>query len=345
MGKSVSNIIARSTLHFLRENGVNTDAIRAQCQLSQYELDKSDGRISDKQHLRFIKETEPYDFLWQERMRQTDADDQIISGAYALFPELVGYCLNQKNAEEAVLGYIRNRVIIGNCDNFVLRKEREHLAIGYVEESGMPQRNYSAIGNFMLLRALVRLYAPTTKSAVSLRGSDERGRKRLDDAFGCHCQFGQEANIIYFKGADLASPAETYLPLLNKNQHQLITRKVAALEHEQGFSSLIYSLLDEVIENDHIQDETSFMDHICAVMGMSRWTINIRLGQEETNLSLLLKKVRINKSCRWLAETNLSVQDISERLRFSSLSVFSRFFSTHMGSSPLHYRRRLGQRI
>lgn len=63
MGKSVSNIIASSTLHILREMGVNTDAIRARCQLSQYELDKNDGRISGKQHLRFIKETEAYHFL------------------------------------------------------------------------------------------------------------------------------------------------------------------------------------------------------------------------------------------------------------------------------------------
>ncbi|MNR39050.1 transcriptional activator FtrA [compost metagenome] len=76
---------------------------------------------------------------------------------------------------------------------------------------------------------------------------------------------------------------------------------------------------------------------------MSRWTINARFKQETSHLSMLLKNVRIKKACAWLAETDMSIQDISERLRFSSLSVFSRFFSTHMGTPPLHYRRRLGQ--
>lgn len=344
MGKSVSNIIARSTLYFLKEQGVNTDAIISQCHLSQYEIDKNDGRLSDKQHLRFIKETAAYHSLWQEQMSQDDAPDRLISQAYELFPELVGYCLNQKTASDAVLGYIRNRIIIGNCDRFTLHQEEGQLAIGYVEDADPLQRNRSAIGNFRMLRELVRLYAPTASTAVSLRGSDGEGRKRLDDAFGCRCQFGQNANVIHFKGADLLAPVDSYLPLLHQNQHRQITKTVAALEYEKGFSSLIYSLLDEAIENNHIADEASFMEHICAVIGMSRWTVNSRLNQENTNLSQLLKNVRLKKACLWLAETNLSIQDISERLRFSSLSVFSRFFSTHMGSSPLHYRRRLGPR-
>ncbi len=273
-------------------------------------------------------------------MQKNDSHEQVISGAYELFPELVGYCLNQKTAEDAVLSYIRNRVIVGNCDSYTIRKEDDHLAVSYVEDIGMPQRNYSAIGNFMVLRELVRLYAPATETVVALRWADDSGRKRLDDAFGCHCQFGQDANVIYFKGADLVTPAETYLPLLNKNQHQHITKKVAVLEHEQGFSSLIYSLVDEVIENDNVKDGASFMDHICAVMGMSRWTINTRLNHEEKNFSMILKMVRIKKACLLLSETRMSIQDISERLRFSSPAVFSRFFSTHISASPLQYRRR-----
>lgn len=344
MGKSVSNIIAKSTLYFLKEQGVNTDAIISQCHLSQYEINKRDGRLSDKQHLRFIKETAAYHHLWQEQMSQDDSPDQLINQAYALFPELVGYCLNQKTASDAVLGYIRNRIIIGNCDRFTLHQEDGQLAIHYVEDADTLLRDHSAIGNLRMIRELVRLYAPTASTTVSLRGSDDKDSKRLDDAFGCRCQFGQNANVIYFKEADLSAPVDSYLPLLHQNQHRQITKTVAALEYEQGFSSLIYSLLDEAIEQNNIADEASFMEHICTLVGMSRWTLNIRLNQENTNLSQLLKNVRLKKACLWLAETNLSVQDISERLRFSSLSVFSRFFSTHMGSSPLHYRRRLGAR-
>ncbi|MEG0006855.1 MAG: helix-turn-helix domain-containing protein [Aeromonas sp.] len=343
MGKSVSNIIARSTLYLLEESGVNTDAIKTQCQLSQYELERTNGRLSQKQHLRFIKAASAYDFLWQERLSQSHSPASLIDGAYEMFPDLVGYCLNQPTAEEAVLGYIRNRIIIGNCDNFAIARADDQLVITYVEDQEQAQRNHSAIGNFMLLKELVRLYAPGVETAVSLRGAAKPGSKQLDEDFGCHCQFDQAANVIHFKSAALTSRAEHYLPLLNRNQHQQISRRVAALEYEQGFSSLVMSLLEQAIENNVLNDEASFMEYICGLFGMSRWTINARLNQENSHLSMLLKKVRIKKACAWLAETDLSIQDISERLRFSSLSVFSRFFSTHMGSSPLHYRRRLGQ--
>lgn len=344
MGRSVSNIIASSTLHFLCEQGVNTEAIRAQCQLSQYELDRHDGRLSARQHLRFIRATSAYDFLWQEQRQKKGAQEQILNCAYALFPDLVGYCLNQKTAGDAVLGYLRNRIIIGNCDSFSVRAEGKYLAVSYIEDDGMLGRNYSAIGNFMVLRELVRLYAPGAETLVTLNGPEDPGHPWLDEAFGCHCQFDQGANVIRFHKADLTIPTNTYLPLLNQNQHQHITRRVAALEQDQGLSSLIYRLLDEAIENNQIQDDDNFMDHICAIVGMSRWTLNIRLNQEETHVSTLLKKVRLNKACLWLAETNITLQDISERLRFSSLSVFSRFFSTHMGASPLQYRRRVSLR-
>jgi AraC-like DNA-binding protein len=344
MGRNVSNIIARSTLHFLQEKGVDTEAIKSQCQLSQYEIDKHDGRLSDKQHLRFINAAAAYDFLRQEEMQKKGAQEQLLSGAYTLFPDLLGYCLNQKTAGDTVLSYIRNRIIIGNCDSFIIRQEDNQLALSYVEDVGMPRHNYSAIGNFMMIRELVRLYAPNASTRVSLSGRDDSGRKRLDEVFGCHCLFGQDANVIRFDRSDLATPTDTYLPLLNKNQHQHIIKRVATLEHEQGLSSLIYQLLDDAIEHDQLQDDGNFMEYICGIMGMSRWSINIRLGQETTNISALLKKVRLHKSCLWLAETDITVQDISERLRFSSLSVFSRFFSTHMGTSPLHYRRRLHHR-
>lgn len=341
MGKNVSNIIARSTLSFLQDNGVNIDPIRTRCQLSQYEIEKNDGRISARQHQRFIRETAAYDFLWREQ--RLHGDERIIDGAYALFPELVGFCLNQPTAADAVEAYLRNRIIIGNCDSFTLRRDGDRLVVGYQDEAGLPSHDYSAIGNFILLRELVRLYAPSARLEIALSMEGGADRRRLDELFGCHCQFGQQANVIRFEGAELAAPAERYLPLLHRQQGQQLARKVAALEQDPGFSAMIFALLDEALANEKIGDEASCLDHVCAVVGMSRWTLNARLGQEEKNFSMILKMVRITRACALLAETSLSMQEISERLRFSSLSVFSRFFSTHLGSSPRHYRQRVSQ--
>lgn len=340
MRKHVSNTIARTTLAFLRESGVDTRAIQARCQLSQYELDKPDGRITGRQHQRFIQAVSSFDFLWRERMLHTEAPDRIIDGAYALFPELVGFCLNQPTAGEAVNSYIHNRIIIGNCDDYRLQGDGEHLFITYLDELNAPGQSQSAIGNFMMLRELVRLYAPRAQLTLSLCGEAGPEHKALDDLFGCHCQFGQPANVLGLRHADLALSAETHLPLLHRQQRQQIAQRVLALQQEQGFAAMVASLLGEALCNEKMGDASSCLDHLCAVMNMSRWTLNTRLQQEEQTFSKVLQRVRIEQACALLADSRMSVQEISDRLRFSSLSVFSRFFSTHLGASPRHYRQR-----
>lgn len=199
---------------------------------------------------------------------------------------------------------------------------------------------HSAIGNFILLRELVRLYAPKARPEVVLSGDAGAAHSSLDDLFGCHCQFEPRTNIIRFSGASLMIRTDRHLPQLYKQQHQQLALKVKTLECEQGLASLVEALLVEALANEKIDDESSCLDHLCSVMGMSRWTLNARLQQEEQTFSKILQRVRIEQACFLLSETQLGMQEIGERLHFSSLSVFSRFFSTHMGISPRHYRQR-----
>ena len=51
-----------------------------------------------------------------------------------------------------------------------------------------------------------------------------------------------------------------------------------------------------------------------------------------------LMNLRINKAKEFLAETDMSVADISTLLGFSSLSYFIRIFKKHTGATPLNFR-------
>ena len=83
---------------------------------------------------------------------------------------------------------------------------------------------------------------------------------------------------------------------------------------------------------------------VCALLGISRWTLNERLRPAGTSFSELLKQSRLRLACRLLVESDQSISQISERVCFSSQAVFSRFFSSHLGMTPLGYRQRYGQR-
>jgi AraC-like DNA-binding protein len=55
-----------------------------------------------------------------------------------------------------------------------------------------------------------------------------------------------------------------------------------------------------------------------------------------------LQRARLDLARELLADDNLRVKDVAEKLHFSSEYYFSHFFRRHTGSSPTEFRRHLG---
>ena len=53
-----------------------------------------------------------------------------------------------------------------------------------------------------------------------------------------------------------------------------------------------------------------------------------------------INALRINEACRFLANTESSITEISELVGFNTLRTFNRAFMKHVGSSPSDYRKR-----
>jgi len=81
-------------------------------------------------------------------------------------------------------------------------------------------------------------------------------------------------------------------------------------------------------------------DTLAHVTGYTPYYLT-RLFQKETGLSFqeYLQQVRIEKAKLYLTTTDLSVQEIAERLAFSSRSHFSTVFTKAVGLSPAAYRK------
>ncbi len=65
-----------------------------------------------------------------------------------------------------------------------------------------------------------------------------------------------------------------------------------------------------------------------------------RKFQEETGVRLLdyIKQTRLDYAKILLSTTNLSIQQISEKLQFGTRNYFTRIFKEHVGTSPTEYR-------
>ncbi|MCD8330557.1 MAG: AraC family transcriptional regulator, partial [Lachnospiraceae bacterium] len=85
---------------------------------------------------------------------------------------------------------------------------------------------------------------------------------------------------------------------------------------------------------------TQMIANIARDMGISATSLkNYFRAVHGQNISEYLREKRINESKKLLAETNLSVLEIANRVGFESQSKFTAMFHTSLGLTPTEFRR------
>ena len=93
--------------------------------------------------------------------------------------------------------------------------------------------------------------------------------------------------------------------------------------------------------NQHIA-ENICMDEICREIHISKYYF-CRKFKKTTGFTVMdyVLKTRIVAAKGLLAETELSISEISNRCGFGSISYFCRVFKEHTGLTPLQYRKKI----
>lgn len=80
------------------------------------------------------------------------------------------------------------------------------------------------------------------------------------------------------------------------------------------------------------------MDHVAAVLGMHRRTLDRRLKQYGIRYSDVLESLQCDVARQLLRDTDLQIQQIAESLRYASAANFSTAFRRWTGVTPSAYR-------
>lgn len=84
------------------------------------------------------------------------------------------------------------------------------------------------------------------------------------------------------------------------------------------------------------------LETLAAELGVAPRTLQRRLSEEGLSFSDLIREVQLEVACRLLADSSLSVQEISSRVGFVTPASFSRAFHAWTGKCPRDYRRQIG---
>lgn len=115
-----------------------------------------------------------------------------------------------------------------------------------------------------------------------------------------------------------------------------------AVKGEQK-SGTVVSLMTGFIEKHYA--ENIYLETVAAEIGLSPKYVS-RLFKETTGTSITdyISLVRMAKAKELLAQTELKISEVSERIGISSRTTFLRIFKKHEGVSPMDYRNAIGRK-
>ena len=104
---------------------------------------------------------------------------------------------------------------------------------------------------------------------------------------------------------------------------------------EDAFISKLKSLIDA-----NVDDPAFSVDTVCRDMAISRAQLH-RIVKEEFDLSvtLYIRKVRLEKANYLLANSNLRISEVADRVGISNPQNFSKYFTQEFAITPTEFRR------
>ena len=167
-------------------------------------------------------------------------------------------------------------------------------------------------------------------------GAPDDAPKYLE-MFGCPVLFGQSENQLRFDAAWLDRTPNlgneiTYLTVV-----ELCDRLMEDLQLRVGLAGKVRQLL-----LTNLLQPLSFSD-VASDLNMSTRTLRRKLREEKTSFRNLVDELRMEMAIRYLRETDLTVEHISESLGFSDVAGFRQAFRRWTKVAPHKFRTMSGE--
>lgn len=154
--------------------------------------------------------------------------------------------------------------------------------------------------------------------------------------FGGNLHFGQPVNQIVAPAAVLLTPIVCADPAWRQQAESEARAVLAQLTAETALQREIKTLLVSRLKFGGIR-----LAEVAAALGLSTRTLHRRLGEEGCNFRQVLDEVRLTRARIYLANPELSLEDIAFLLGYAEKSSFQNAFKLWTGLPPGEYRRRL----
>ncbi|MCP5014855.1 MAG: AraC family transcriptional regulator [Ketobacter sp.] len=154
-------------------------------------------------------------------------------------------------------------------------------------------------------------------------------------AFGCEQQFDQAENRILLASDVLQAELPTESAAVCELHQNILREQMARL----GFASIHYRVYTEILRS--LRHGEPRLSDIASSMHVSDRTLQRKLKQEDLTYQDVLDQTRRELAEQYLANSAISMMEVSQQLGFVDLSNFYRAAKRWFGIPPGQYRNQL----
>lgn len=162
--------------------------------------------------------------------------------------------------------------------------------------------------------------------------SGAHNRSGLAEYFGARSTDGGDM-ILDFRAADMAIPFISENHLLWTEIRNDLERQLERIADLGTFADKVEAEIRLALNSGPVR-----VDHLCLELGISRSTLQRKLGEEGVRYQTILDRVRHELAVRYLTKSALAPSEIAFLVGFSDPNSFHRAFRKWTGKSPVAFR-------
>lgn len=147
-------------------------------------------------------------------------------------------------------------------------------------------------------------------------------------------RFDAVRNEVQFDAGVLDRRLSTAYPRYHQRVEQLAEQQLSRLGRGQGMGDQVTALIGE-----RLGEQPIGIEDIARLFNMTARTLQRRLRDEELTFGELRDRVRHDTACRLLAQPEIDMDTLAQRLGFSDTANFYHAFRRWEGQTPGAYRR------
>ncbi len=314
----------------LRRHGTNADGLLEEVGLRRADVSDPDNRVPYAAVLAMI-----------ERAATTlgDAGYGLRLGAAqeARAGGLLGFLiLNSATLLDALTNLQRYFHVVGEGEDIEIDRAGPHVSLRFRETD--PALRGLRHNSEYLAAIIVRACRDMTRKRISpVRAEFMHGRPNAKVAYteylGCPVRFHAEWDALVYDAETMRLPVIGADGGLFKVLERACQKVLGPTPRKQD---ILHDVRELVI--DRLASGTLHFDDIARELNLSSKTLERRLAERDTTFSALLDEIRSGLAKRYLADTDLRLQQIAYLTGYSESAALVRAFRRWTGTTPMKFR-------